>query len=181
MSNLLEKKEILDGKYTANIYVDDCMDVPINNGNNVGEYIYCGKKYNFGNKKFKSIEEIDKYIKRKINIVFPWYMYEHSGIGFSLNNNSYPFNCPWDAGQIGYIVVPKKTAIKEWGKNFTQEQVENYIKAELMEYQHYINNDFLCISIQDEKGEIIDSCGAIIDADEFIEEFETKMKEKQNA
>lgn len=181
MSNLLEKRDIFDGKYTAKIYVDDCMDDPINNGNNIGEYIYCGKKYKLGNKKFDTPKELEKYLKKKTNIVFNWYMYEHGGIAFSLSNQGYPFNCPWDAGQIGYIVVPKKTAIKEWGKDFTQEKVEKFIQAELMEYQHYINNDFVYICIKDEKDEIIDDCGSIIDADEFIEEFETKMKDTQNA
>jgi len=178
MSDLLENKDILDGKYTAKIYVADCVDDPINEAIGVGEYIYCGKKYNLGNKKFDTPKELEKYLKKKTNIVFSWYMYEHGGIAFSLSNQGYPFNCPWDAGQIGYIVVPKKTAIKEWGKDFTYEQVEKFIKAELMEYQHYINNDFVYLDIQDKNGEIVDGCiGTIEDAYEFIEEFETRMKE----
>lgn len=40
--------------------------------------------------------------------VFPVYAYIHSGIALSLGR-AYPFNCPWDACQAGYVLVRKAT------------------------------------------------------------------------
>jgi len=63
------------------------------------------KKYDFGTK--KSLEETEKDIESGNYEVFKVYMYDHSGLSFSISDNSYPFNCQWDSGVIGYILVDK--------------------------------------------------------------------------
>ena len=38
--------------------------------------------------------------------VYPLNAYIHSGVALSLGK-SYPFDCPWDSGQIGFVLVSK--------------------------------------------------------------------------
>lgn len=37
--------------------------------------------------------------------IFPVYAYEHGQIGLSTSRNRYPFDCPWDGGQLGFALV----------------------------------------------------------------------------
>ena len=41
-------------------------------------------------------------------------MYDHSGIALSLTRDRYPFNDRWDAGQLGFILVDRVKALKEY-------------------------------------------------------------------
>jgi hypothetical protein len=45
-------------------------------------------------------------------IALPVYMYDHGGCTFSLS----PFSCPWDSGQIGYMVSHKQFLAGEYGR-----------------------------------------------------------------
>lgn len=91
------------------------------------------KRYAFGDKNYNDIESIDKAkreAKRQGDIVLPIYMYDHSGITISLN----PFACPWDSGQVGFVQVPRKKIIEEFGKkNFTPKLKKKALKWAVIE------------------------------------------------
>jgi hypothetical protein len=78
-------------------------------------------------------------------IVRPLYMYEHGSIGLSLSNHGYPYDCPWDAGQVGYIWVSRERARKCLGEGhedpYLEELVIEAFQAEIDEYTHYLNGD----------------------------------------
>jgi hypothetical protein len=40
--------------------------------------------------------------------VLPLFAYIHSGVALSLNREAYPFNCPWDACQVGWVFASKE-------------------------------------------------------------------------
>lgn len=42
-------------------------------------------------------------------IIKPFYQYQHSGVAISLGRE-YPFNCPWDSGCAGLVVLPHDVA-----------------------------------------------------------------------
>ena len=48
---------------------------------------------------------------KKFYVVLPLHLYEHSG----MTMNTSGFSCPWDSGQVGFIYVSRKTALKEYG------------------------------------------------------------------
>ena len=105
-------------------------------------------RYAFGDKNYQDRQGIDdafQKAKKAGDIVLPLYIYDHSGITISLS----PFSCPWDSGQVGFIQVPKKTMIKEFGKkNFTKalrakaldwakmevEEMDGFVRGEVFGY-----------------------------------------------
>lgn len=63
------------------------------------------------------------------------YKYEHGGVAF----NTTGFSCPWDSGQVGYILVTKEVLDHEW--NGDREKAESCLKAEVAEYSAWANGD----------------------------------------
>ena len=100
-----------------------------------------------------NIEEIAEHLEthKRYNgfKVYPLYAYVHSGVGLSLGRDGYPFNCPWDSGQIGFVLVKWK------GNHNHYDMAESVVKV----WNQYLSGDVYCYSIKDESGEVVDSCG----------------------
>jgi hypothetical protein len=45
----------------------------------------------------------------------PLYLYDHSEITI----RTYPFDCPWDSGQVGFVFITRDTAKRELSANET--------------------------------------------------------------
>ena len=89
------------------------------------------------------------------------YAYVHSGVAFSLGN-SYPFNCPWDAGPCGVIIVDKPDHVGD---------VDQALKAMLQEYNDWCMGNCwgfvrqkkeTCGHCEHDEWEDTDSCGGFI-------------------
>lgn len=107
---------------------------------------------------FENEEEVDKiweWIEKNM-IVMPLFLYDHSGITISTSRT-----CRWDSGQVGFMYITKREAVKEWGnKKFTKAVEEKAIacmEAELKEYDNYLRGDVYGYRILDENGDEIDS------------------------
>lgn len=82
----------------------------------------------------------DEWIKTvpKGSVILPLYLYDHSGITMSTGS----FSCPWDSGQVGWIVATP-WAIR---KNFMVERLtkqhlettEEELKSEVRVYDQYL-------------------------------------------
>lgn len=75
-----------------------------------------GDKHSYSSDDYSSWEEMKKAIIKEENpaVILPLYMYEHSGISISTS----PFSCPWDSGQIGFVLVSKKKSVgRVWGED----------------------------------------------------------------
>lgn len=87
-----------------------------------------------------STEFINKYLPKLEEYAFmlPLYLYDHSG----LTMNTKGFSCPWDSGQVGWILVTKEKVREEYGvKRITpklKEKVLRYLKAEVETYDNYL-------------------------------------------
>ena len=90
--------------------------------------------------------------------------YIHSGIALSLGN-SYPFDCQWDSGFFGVLLVEKAAGIPE-------KSVESFIEN----YGQYLNGEVYYYSITDDQGEIVDSCGGFIGYDHVEIEANDSLK-----
>ncbi|RME32174.1 MAG: hypothetical protein D6800_00080 [Candidatus Zixiibacteriota bacterium] len=84
-------------------------------------------------------------VLRDYNIlVKPLYMYDHSGVRFSLA----PFPCRWDSGQVGWVVIHQD---KVSDPDDTANHAVNLLNEIAEGYYMYL--------IQDADGSVIDSCG----------------------
>ncbi len=107
----------------------------------------------------KGEKEIRKHFK-DVAVVMAVHKYQHSGVGYS-TSNSYPYNCRWDSGTVGFIFATKKDIRENWGiKRVTQkyiEHTEKILSCEIDIFSQWANGDIVGYRIEEE-GEVIDSC-----------------------
>lgn len=139
--------------YRLTIENDDIQENPYTEWDNVGYFVNYHRNYSFGNSNMKSPFNIERFIHEvnsecsfnkeesiylyklleriengkditiehveKVAIILPVYCYEHGGVTLSTGR----FSCPWDSGQIGYLVCPKSEARVEWGKVYSKRAI----------------------------------------------------------
>jgi len=153
---------------------------------NLGRMICFHKRYSLGDEHNASIEELKEIVARPGVFSLPIFMYEHSGIGISTDNSRYPFNCPWDAGQIGYIYVTREKvrgeySVKRISKKLARKVME-VLQSEVDIYNQYLSGDVYGFSITRD-GEVVDGCWGFYGFDYCLEEakksidFMTKEQE----
>lgn len=112
------------------------------------------RSYQYSNDRLKELEELffEQYI------ALPLYLYDHSGITMKTT----PFGCRWDSGKVGYIYVSKEAVRKEYSvKRISaklRERVLNVLESEIETFDQYITGDVYGFSIEDDEGNIVDSC-----------------------
>jgi len=93
-----------------------------------------------------------------VAVILPVYLYDHSGQTVS----TYPFPCPWDSGQVGYIWVTKTKARKEFGwKVLTKARLgklEEILRNEVKTYDQYLRGEVYGYRVLDKDGDEVDSC-----------------------
>ena len=71
-------------------------------------------------------------------VQLPLYLYDHSGLTMSTG----PFACPWDSGQVGWIVVKAEDARKEFSvkalNGAIKAKVAACLEAEVKVYDQYL-------------------------------------------
>lgn len=102
---------------------------------------------------------------------FDLYMYDHSGIALSIYPGRFSAidSAGWDWGQIGWVIVPIKRALKwfnakEWNADII-EKTERQVDAEIKVYNQYINGEVYGWILKDVDGNIVDSVWGYFDAD----------------
>lgn len=162
--------------YTIKIYQDDNTDSP-RDWSNLGKMICFHRRYELGDKHDTSVEDVQALIKRQDIIWLPLFLYDHSGISMS-TSRSYPFNDPWDSGQVGIIYVDKATIRKEYSvkhifKN-TLDKALNCLRGEVETYDKFLTGEVYGYVIEDEQGNNIDSCWGFYDTPQEIIDGECK-------
>lgn len=88
--------------------------------------------------------------------------YDHGSVHYATGETN-PFHCPWDSGFAGIIFAPKERIYRYFGvKRITKtvrQRVIDALKAEVEEWNRYINGDIHMWMILDNDGEVMDSCG----------------------
>ena len=99
-------------------------------------------------------EDIEDY--KDTHHIYPLFAYIHSGIALSLGRE-YPFNCKWDSGQIGYVLI-SKTEISE-PRKAAESLVEvwnSYLSGDVWGYEVIEKTECQCCNHISE--EVIESC-----------------------
>lgn len=122
-----------------------------------GTIAYVSNRYTLGDHKV-SHQELEDIMSDDNNIGLNVYAYIHGGITM----NTTGFSCSWDSGQSGYIYVSKEDICGLFGvKSLTNEHVErakNILKAEIEEFDHYLNGEMYGYIISDDDGNVLESC-----------------------
>ena len=116
---------------------------------------------------FSSWDEIEQHIHDhlKAPVILPVYMLDHSGQAFSTTS----FNDRWDSGQVGFIYATRDSIKECFGvKRITQElkdRVSKQLESALEEYNVWQSGECYGYQIEDEDGEVVDSCYGYIGRD----------------
>lgn len=106
-------------------------------------------------------------------VILPLHLYDHSGITISTR----PFSCPWDSGQIGFVMVPSSKIREEYGvKRITRkirERAEGVARGEVETYDSYLRGDVYGYTLEKEGEE--DSCWGFFGMDAVREELQAAM------
>jgi hypothetical protein len=98
-------------------------------------------------------EQREKEFDKTGAVIVSIYMYSHSGIRLSTST----FNDRWDSGQLGYIYATKEEIDKVFGGD--KEKAAECLKGTIDTWDQYVSGDVWYVSIENEDGEIIESCG----------------------
>ena len=170
---------------TVNIYLDETAESP-RTWDNLGKLIL------FGRYGYQEVNELDKQYRTTEYSgwdefadailadypgaeILPVYRYEHSGVMY----NTVGFSDPWDSCQVGFIVCPRESILKEFSaKRVTANlrgKVREVLAAEVATYSSWAYGDVYGYIITDSTGNsfdhnLYDSCwgfygiGAVKDA-----------------
>ena len=150
--------------HTIVIESDDNPQNPRTEWDNLTEVHCCSNRYYLGEHNHASWDECREAIaehERNGAMVFDLYTYIHSGTRLSLG--SFHGRLPqghaqFDSGKCGFVVVPKKGIMENWGKkNWTEalrKKAYEVAEQDIATFNEYLSGD-VCGYIIDEDG---DSC-----------------------
>lgn len=156
---------------------------------NLGQIAYSSSRKYLGteNVSRERLMEISKGIEDGSLIGMPVYAFVHGGSTI----RTYPFNCPWDSGQSGFVYCTKEKAIKEFGKKVltvkAREMALKCLNLEVEAFNQYLEGDVYGVIVErvkrDEDGdevdtEELDSCWGFYGLD-YAREEAKRMGEDQ--
>jgi hypothetical protein len=165
-------KTYTNGNTELQIFVDELSESPREDFDNLGKMIChhnrysLGDKHNINPKDYNSYAEMlkDIMVKEDVGVILPMYMLDHSGITISTTK----FSCPWDSGQIGFILASKKSIREEFGvKRITKkliDKVTRILESEVEVYDQYVRGDIYGFKLITD-GEEVDSCWGFYGSD----------------
>lgn len=155
--------------HEVEVWIDECQDDfdPISRDYGF-EFGFIGwhRRYNLGNEDL-SQERFEEDVRPDCVVLLPWIMYEHGQIGFSTSRSGYPFDCPWDSGQLGWLYATREQIRKQYGVKKVQkkhiERAEEDIRRALEMYEHYVNGSIYGFTFKNPlTREVLDSCGGFL-------------------
>jgi hypothetical protein len=166
-------KTVIHNGKTIKIYQDETPETP-RSWDNLAQMVFFGNKKYLGDKheiKLGSFQGREDFIVegaralakqiKDIVVCLPVHMYSHSGERIS-TSDGYPFNCPWDSGTIGFVIVTKQAIRENWSiKKVTKKLIEQsklQAEGEVETLNDYITGNIYGYQIVDENGNDLDSC-----------------------
>jgi hypothetical protein len=158
---------------TLNIYPDEMGQSP-REWDNLCKMVFFGNHRHLGDKHNVQLDETftsrEDFMERGAELVtkqldaavcIPIHLYSHSGTSIS-TSYSYPYNCRWDSGTIGFAVVTKEAIRNEYSvKRVTKKLIEkatSVAEAEVETLNQYISGEVYGFEVIDKDGKQIDSC-----------------------
>lgn len=139
----------------------------------------CPKCHGLGEVELSVVE----YLKREhgATVILPLFVYEHSGIttfcGGRLDKgednfdrrNRFPFDSAgWDTSSVGVVFDTAET--RKYHNSKSEDDIENRLREEVKFYAAYLEGMVFGFVIEDEDGEVLDSCWGFLDPDAWSPE-----------
>ena len=127
-----------DRTQRVRIFRDEYAENPWEESELLAEVLHVSTRFVFPNETTGDTDEIADIaegIRKDGGLVQAFYLYEHSGVQVSTS----PFGCPWDSGQIGFIVIRKETIDKEFSGDM--EMAKRYIEGQIETYNAYLSGE----------------------------------------
>lgn len=148
-------------EYKIKIEQDEYNDDPRKEFDHTASMYCLHNGYDLGDEHSYDVDSLQARIKEIVSgggAALPLYVYEHSGITM----NTSGFSCEWDSGQVGYICISAEKIkehfiVKRISKK-TRDLAIELLNSEVTEYDQYLTGDVWNFSIENNDGEIIDSC-----------------------
>ncbi len=125
-----------------------------------GRYTLGDKDHGYNSKDYNGWDEMEAAIVKDNpgGVILPLYLYDHSGITM----NTTGFSCPWDSGQVGFIVA-SAAKIREsfMVKRITakvRQRAEDSLRSEVEVFDQYLTGDVYGFVVKDDDGEVTESC-----------------------
>lgn len=159
--------------FTLNVVRDEHVTNPRDETDNVTTMVCFHKRYRLGDahnyraEAFKSFDDVREMLIRAYDpiVIKPLYLYDHSGITISTK----PFNCPWDSGQVGFVLISRSNPAYVNSANREQVNWDTALECEVLDYDRYLTDSYVACEIFRGNNELIDVCrGYIIDVDEAL-------------
>ncbi len=153
-----------NGGYTIKIYPDTDAQNPRKESDQLGTLVTFGRSRHLGDAhNFESPDEFVAFAKREKLLVLPVYKYEHSTVALSTSTFvGRAHHAEWDSGQIGYIYVSREDARHNFMcRRLTKQRVQTafeVLSGEIETYGGYLNGDVYEYVIENDEGDIVDSC-----------------------
>lgn len=174
-------------KYELKIEQDQDPMNPRTEWDNITTMICFHNRYNLGDKHNYKSDNFDGWIELKEQIesdykvlaIKPLYMYDHSGITI----RTYPFDCQWDSGQIGWVFITLEQLKLMYGENESF-KLNEIINGEVKTYDQYITGEVYRYEVYEietcslgcEHRNLIESCGGYYGEDECRSEGESMLE-----
>ena len=114
-------------------------------------------------------------LRRDAVWVKPIYLYDHGGL--SISTRSFVGRAQhgsWDSGQVGFTFTTRERMKEFLSKtrltNKTRETVDRLLEAGVEEYNQFMTGDVYAYLIEDEAGNVVDTCGGYYGLDVVREE-----------
>lgn len=145
--------------FQISIHYDEDRESP-REWDNLGTMVCWHRRSNLGDRTvrsqdFKDMEGLVASFKARV--LLPLYLYEHGG----MTMRTYPFDDPWDSGQVGWIYTTTERTRKEYGECITMEIEDNIkavLRAEVEIYDQYLAGDVYGYQVTDPQGKEVESC-----------------------
>lgn len=166
--------------HTIEIKYDGDSPNPVKDWDVLGEWCVYGRDVDGLNnsEEFDSREDVPdlmRFVKQGKGIVFPVYAYIHGGIALSLGRGG-QFSCPFDSGQIGWILYRKDKMLSEFGGKIFSKALKDRAKknaeAIIETMNQWLSGDVYGYIIDDGEG---DSCWGFFGMEDCIEEAKSQV------
>lgn len=99
------------------------------------------------------------------HVVLTLYLYDHSGLSMSTSETMYRAidSAAWDWGKVGFIFCTRQRAMQAFGatewSDELERKVEEVLRAEVEEYNTYLQGDVYVVTVYDDEGNVVEAVG----------------------
>lgn len=176
------RKESYKG-YQIEIEQDECPPSP-RDEDTFGTLVLSHKRYDLPHEcdliedNYRDADQVERALRKHYGatLILPVWGYDHSGFFLKAGDRTYPFDCPWDSGLLGFIFTTHKKMVEWFGANnqHTRRKATAMLEQEVATYSSYSNGDVWGYIVSDEEGHEVDdgSVWGYYDVDEAIQAAE---------